>query len=275
MDFKYLLILLFLIFFISSVHNQAIYKCDYNTPCRCPKLPQGQYCGGQIGCNPNNVYECNPFGGTCEYGYRVSCACCGKLTCQPTTVTVTKHVTETLTTSVTTTLIKTKILTVTIPVMTTVTTTETTTETATLIKTKTLTVTTPVTTTETTTLTKTKIFTVTTPVTTTETTTITKIIIITVTTPVTTTETTTFIKTKILTVSTPVTTMVTTTATETITKRFPIRPINDPGSPSFIKILDSITGILVIIFATIWVCLFYKPSQEHNEIRYENVPDRK
>ncbi|CAG8451119.1 26278_t:CDS:2, partial [Dentiscutata erythropus] len=232
MDLKYLLILLFLVFFISSVHNQAVYECDYNTTCKCPKLPQGQYCGGQIGCNPNNVYECNPSGGTCEYGYRISCACCGKLTCHPDetiTVTVTKHVTDTLsvtvTTSLTTTLTKTEILTVTTPVMTTVTKTETTTKTAT----KTTTETTTITTTETTTKTTTEKTTVTTTKTATKTTTVTKKV-------------------------------------PFVTITIPCHPINDPGSPSFIKMLDSITGILVIIFATMWVCLFHRPSQERDEI---------
>ncbi|CAG8714236.1 15543_t:CDS:2, partial [Dentiscutata heterogama] len=138
-----------------------VYKCDYNTTCKCPKLPQGQYCGGQI----------------------------------VTTVTTTKTATET----------------------TTKTTTKTTTETATITTTKT--------TTETATITTTK------------------------------------------------TATKTTTKTTTVTKRLPIvtitipcRPINDQGSPSFIKMLDSITGILVIIFATIWVCLFHRPSQERDEI---------
>lgn len=44
--------------------------------CRCyPGTPQGQYCLG------SNVYECNPRGGCCLYGYRESCARCGKLRC--------------------------------------------------------------------------------------------------------------------------------------------------------------------------------------------------
>ncbi|CAJ0765874.1 16822_t:CDS:2, partial [Entrophospora sp. SA101] len=41
-------------------------------------LSQGQYCGGQIGCERTYVYECSPTGETCEYGYRISCACCSK-----------------------------------------------------------------------------------------------------------------------------------------------------------------------------------------------------
>ncbi|CAG8595227.1 1962_t:CDS:2, partial [Dentiscutata heterogama] len=56
--------------------------CDYNTACKCPTgLPQGQYCGKQLGCNRTSVYECSPSGGTCEYGYRDSCALCDALTC--------------------------------------------------------------------------------------------------------------------------------------------------------------------------------------------------
>lgn len=47
-----------------------------NNGCRCyPGSPQGQYCLG------DNVYECNPGGGCCIYGYRKSCAQCGKLKC--------------------------------------------------------------------------------------------------------------------------------------------------------------------------------------------------
>ncbi|KAF0552124.1 hypothetical protein F8M41_022552 [Gigaspora margarita] len=62
-------------------------SCNYNTKCTCPSsATQGQYCGGQTGMGPScvktNVYECST-GGTsvCEYGYRDSCAQCGKLSC--------------------------------------------------------------------------------------------------------------------------------------------------------------------------------------------------
>ncbi|CAG8787881.1 31828_t:CDS:2, partial [Racocetra persica] len=68
------------------VNNKC--TCNPNTACKCPQppnsLPQGQYCGGapnMIGCNHTHVYECNPSGGVCEYGYRDSCAQCGALTC--------------------------------------------------------------------------------------------------------------------------------------------------------------------------------------------------
>ncbi|GES90059.1 hypothetical protein RCL_jg23845.t1 [Rhizophagus clarus] len=58
-------------------------SCNPTTPCvGC--LPQGQYCGGEIGhpgCDPTHVYECNPECGTCDYGVRESCKICGHLTC--------------------------------------------------------------------------------------------------------------------------------------------------------------------------------------------------
>ncbi len=47
--------------------------CIYDG-CRCYiGTPQGQYCYG------SNVYECNPTGKCCSYGYRQSCAQCGIL----------------------------------------------------------------------------------------------------------------------------------------------------------------------------------------------------
>ncbi|CAG8693221.1 5609_t:CDS:2 [Cetraspora pellucida] len=59
-----------------------------STTCKCPQppngLPQGQYCGGyvgMIGCDHTHVYECNPQGGTCDYGIRDSCVQCGELNC--------------------------------------------------------------------------------------------------------------------------------------------------------------------------------------------------
>ncbi|KAL4947205.1 hypothetical protein BDW69DRAFT_178872 [Aspergillus filifer] len=51
--------------------------------CRCNGI-QGQFCGDSS-VNPNcldtHVYECNPSGATCVYGYRNSCAQCGELSC--------------------------------------------------------------------------------------------------------------------------------------------------------------------------------------------------
>ncbi|RGB29435.1 hypothetical protein C1646_766586 [Rhizophagus diaphanus] len=60
-------------------------SCDYNTKCTCDGgQPQGQYCGGYFvdpNCNNTHVYECNPQGGACDYGFRKSCADCGCLQC--------------------------------------------------------------------------------------------------------------------------------------------------------------------------------------------------
>ncbi|CAG8728296.1 11698_t:CDS:2, partial [Dentiscutata erythropus] len=56
--------------------------CDSNTTCKCPiGLTQGQYCGGDIGCDSAQVYECSPNGNTCTYGNRTSCEQCGALQC--------------------------------------------------------------------------------------------------------------------------------------------------------------------------------------------------
>ncbi|CAG8618158.1 28876_t:CDS:2 [Dentiscutata erythropus] len=84
MDSKHFLFL-FLLFFISFVTSDCdkiIYPtCNYSTSCKCPKLPQGQYCGSQLGCNPCNIFECNLTGGTCEYGYSIACSKCGAKNC--------------------------------------------------------------------------------------------------------------------------------------------------------------------------------------------------
>ncbi|KAG0042014.1 hypothetical protein BGZ83_001003 [Gryganskiella cystojenkinii] len=48
--------------------------CYYNG-CRCNISPGGLACLG------NNVYQCSPKGECCIYGYRESCAKCGKLSC--------------------------------------------------------------------------------------------------------------------------------------------------------------------------------------------------
>ncbi|RHZ50836.1 hypothetical protein Glove_490g49 [Diversispora epigaea] len=75
MNSKYLVFSLFVLIFVSAVSSGCV-----STSCKCPKgLPQGQYCGGSIGCDRTKVYECNPRGGTCSYGYRKSCANCGRL----------------------------------------------------------------------------------------------------------------------------------------------------------------------------------------------------
>ncbi|KAF9203958.1 hypothetical protein BGZ59_001345, partial [Podila verticillata] len=36
---------------------------------------------GGLACYGNNVYQCSPSGGCCNFGYRKSCADCGKLQC--------------------------------------------------------------------------------------------------------------------------------------------------------------------------------------------------
>ncbi|CAG8821841.1 12353_t:CDS:2, partial [Dentiscutata erythropus] len=72
-----LLCLVFFALIVSSV-------CDYNTTCKCPaKHLSGTFCGDDIGCNKDNVYECPiPGSTTCEYGPRDSCKLCGKLVCK-------------------------------------------------------------------------------------------------------------------------------------------------------------------------------------------------
>ncbi|KAJ1326988.1 hypothetical protein MN608_08437 [Microdochium nivale] len=62
----------------------AARACNYNG-CRCKVgLPQGQYCGNCVLIsdgswaitnlrNPNHIYECNPSGGCCSYGYAGDC----------------------------------------------------------------------------------------------------------------------------------------------------------------------------------------------------------
>ncbi|CAG8616082.1 6164_t:CDS:2, partial [Gigaspora rosea] len=60
----------------------AAENCTYNTICKCPTgLTQGTYCGGDIGCDNTQVYECSPTGDTCQYGYNVNCDQCGALKC--------------------------------------------------------------------------------------------------------------------------------------------------------------------------------------------------
>ncbi|CAG8758857.1 22554_t:CDS:2, partial [Gigaspora margarita] len=61
----------------------ALSECNYKTTCKCPvKHPSGTFCGGEIGCNKNNAYECPiPGSTTCEYGSRDSCKLCEKLFC--------------------------------------------------------------------------------------------------------------------------------------------------------------------------------------------------
>ncbi|CAG8791723.1 8771_t:CDS:2 [Gigaspora margarita] len=69
-----------LVIFVSEVYP----ICDYKTKCKCPSTKQGQYCGktlGVSGCDPTHVYECEPYGKVCDYGFRSSCAECGNLTC--------------------------------------------------------------------------------------------------------------------------------------------------------------------------------------------------
>ncbi|PFH49939.1 hypothetical protein AMATHDRAFT_146477, partial [Amanita thiersii Skay4041] len=52
--------------------------------CLCNKV-QGQFCGNERinpNCRNDHVYECNrSTGKACDYGYRKSCADCGKLKC--------------------------------------------------------------------------------------------------------------------------------------------------------------------------------------------------
>ncbi|CAG8511702.1 6186_t:CDS:2, partial [Scutellospora calospora] len=80
---RYLLFFLFPLFLVSVISSQCVATvypaCYSGTACKCPQppsaLPQGEYCGGQIRCDPCHVYECNPQGGTCDYGYRDSCIC--------------------------------------------------------------------------------------------------------------------------------------------------------------------------------------------------------
>ncbi|KAF9351392.1 hypothetical protein BGX26_010594, partial [Mortierella sp. AD094] len=54
------------------------------TNCICNKI-QGQFCGSESvnpACLNTHVYECNgSTGKACDYGYRTSCARCGKLNC--------------------------------------------------------------------------------------------------------------------------------------------------------------------------------------------------
>ncbi|KAF8349495.1 hypothetical protein F5887DRAFT_498333 [Amanita rubescens] len=51
--------------------------------CLCNKV-EGLFCGNES-INPNclndDVYQCSTTGSTCVYGYRTSCAKCGKLAC--------------------------------------------------------------------------------------------------------------------------------------------------------------------------------------------------
>ncbi|KAF7503115.1 hypothetical protein GJ744_004292 [Endocarpon pusillum] len=58
-------------------------KCTYNG-CKCQKLPQGQYCGNCVLISDgtyavtykrvnNHIFECNPQGGCCDYGYATDC----------------------------------------------------------------------------------------------------------------------------------------------------------------------------------------------------------
>ncbi|KAF0520232.1 hypothetical protein F8M41_016456 [Gigaspora margarita] len=79
--------------FISAV-SPACTKCNVtpiaacSSSCNCPLgLKQGQYCGAEIACVHDNVYECSPSGDTCEYCYRISCHDCGKLDCSISTTT--------------------------------------------------------------------------------------------------------------------------------------------------------------------------------------------
>ncbi|GJJ75162.1 hypothetical protein EMPS_07520 [Entomortierella parvispora] len=48
--------------------------CYYNG-CRCNISPGGLACLG------SNVYQCSPSGDCCIYGYRESCAQCGRINC--------------------------------------------------------------------------------------------------------------------------------------------------------------------------------------------------
>ncbi|PFH44916.1 hypothetical protein AMATHDRAFT_164790, partial [Amanita thiersii Skay4041] len=52
--------------------------------CLCNRV-QGQFCGNEDinkNCKNDHVYECNAnTGKACDYGYRKSCATCGKLKC--------------------------------------------------------------------------------------------------------------------------------------------------------------------------------------------------
>ncbi|RIB14456.1 hypothetical protein C2G38_2040178 [Gigaspora rosea] len=73
----YIILLLAFISVVSAAEN-----CTYNTICKCPTgLTQGTYCGGDIGCDNTQVYECSPTGDTCQYGYNVNCDQCGALKC--------------------------------------------------------------------------------------------------------------------------------------------------------------------------------------------------
>jgi hypothetical protein len=50
-------------------------RCIYNV-CICyPGTPQGQYCLG------DEIYECNPSGGCCLYGFSNACSQCGRPRC--------------------------------------------------------------------------------------------------------------------------------------------------------------------------------------------------
>ncbi|RIA91551.1 hypothetical protein C1645_821864 [Glomus cerebriforme] len=79
MGSKSLLFSLIFLIFVS-----VVYSACTSTPCKCPiGTNQGQYCGSKIGCNPDSVFECNPSGEACEYGFRTTCHNCGDLTCPP------------------------------------------------------------------------------------------------------------------------------------------------------------------------------------------------
>ncbi|CAB4481371.1 unnamed protein product [Rhizophagus irregularis] len=76
----HLFILSLLSFFVFNTSASCV-----STSCTCDGgRPQGQYCGGDFidpNCNITHVYECNPQGGACDYGFRQSCADCGCLQC--------------------------------------------------------------------------------------------------------------------------------------------------------------------------------------------------
>ncbi|RYP42872.1 hypothetical protein DL768_010166 [Monosporascus sp. mg162] len=59
-------------------------QCDNTAGCQCQWVDQGQYCGvcwsgsgytvTYLGTGDwNHVYECNPDGGCCDYGYATDC----------------------------------------------------------------------------------------------------------------------------------------------------------------------------------------------------------
>ncbi|CAG8790041.1 18724_t:CDS:2, partial [Dentiscutata erythropus] len=62
--------------------------CDYTTKCKCPQPRMHFHKVNTVVAILDHaillMLQCNPQGGGCEYGYRNSCARCGKLNCAST-----------------------------------------------------------------------------------------------------------------------------------------------------------------------------------------------